>query len=122
MNNFNVEIPFRLISNLIHDVELYMDNNEEIDELTKLNIKSDIQPIKNLLEPITNPEPIDLEEFKKTVDLEEFKKSVGSKEQKEWFENEINKFENEELVKKQAMKDILSNKKMLEVLKMIGDD
>lgn len=29
---------------------------------------------------------------------------------------------NESKIKKQAMKDILSNKKMLEVLKMIGDD
>ena len=29
---------------------------------------------------------------------------------------------NENKIKKQAMKDILSNKKMLDVLKMIGDD
>ncbi|MCX0325177.1 hypothetical protein NX776_00395 [Apilactobacillus kunkeei] len=60
--------------------------------------------------------------MKFNVTLEEFEKAVNSKEQKDWFENEINKFENEELVKKQAMKDILSNKKILQVLKMIGDD
>lgn len=60
--------------------------------------------------------------MKFNVTLEEFEKAVNSKEQIDWFENEINKFENEELVKKQAMKDILSNKKILQVLKMIGDD
>lgn len=90
MNNFNVEIPFSLINDLIDNVEFYLDNHEGIDELTKLNIKNDIKPIKELLEPITNPEPIDLEEFKK---------SVSSKEQKEWFENEMNKFEDEVLKK-----------------------
>ncbi|CAI2614331.1 hypothetical protein AKUH4B410M_09140 [Apilactobacillus kunkeei] len=60
--------------------------------------------------------------MKFNVTLEQFKKAVNSKEQKDWFENEIHKFENEQLVKKQAMKDILSNKKILDALKKIGND
>lgn len=60
--------------------------------------------------------------MKFNVSLEEFKKAVSSQEQKDWFENEIHKFENEELTKKRAMKSILSNKEMQELLKKIGDD
>lgn len=60
--------------------------------------------------------------MKFNVTLKEFKKAVSSQEQKDWFENEIHKFENEELVKKRAIKSLLSNKEIQEVLKKIGDD
>lgn len=60
--------------------------------------------------------------MKFNVSAEEFKKAVNSQEQKDWFENEMHKFENEELVKKRAIKSLLSNKEMQEVLKKIGDD
>lgn len=60
--------------------------------------------------------------MKFNVSLEEFKKAVNSQEQKDWFENEIHKFENEELVKKRAIKSLLSNKEIQEALKKIGDD
>lgn len=42
--------------------------------------------------------------MKCNVSAEEFKKAVNSQEQKDWFENEMHKFENEELTKKRAMK------------------
>lgn len=99
MNNLNVEIPFSLINDFMEHVECYLENQDENVIPIKGFILDDLYNIKQCLEPITNPEPIDLEEFKKTVDLEEFKKSVSSKEQKEWFENEINKFEDEVLKK-----------------------